>query len=88
MQIYLPCYLGQYQYVHDGHCAGGWISNSNSKQNSLADCFSECKGNSQCGYFAFDEGATNCALYTVEGGCPDDDNYPTYNAYKIEKGVC
>ena len=79
-----------YVYVHDGHCASGWISGSNTKQNNIEDCFGQCHANSQCGYFAFAESgteSTNCALYTTEGGCIDDNNYPTYNAYKILRGI-
>ena len=92
-----------YPWVHDGHCASGWISGSNTWQNSFEGCADKCQNEPRCGFFAFDnirtnasdpfqksEGGafltspTNCALYTVEGGCKEDGNYPTYTAYKSE----
>eukprot|EP00966_Prymnesium_polylepis_P297548 6874534-Prymnesium_polylepis.1 len=53
-----------YTFVHDGHCAGGWIRNP-----SVADidgCADACRDEVTCGYFAFSS-AGICALYTLAG---------------------
>ena len=84
-----------YALVHDGHCAGGWISGNNTRQGSLTQCFQLCNATLDCGYFAYDATSvdtlhTNCALYTAAAECPDDENDGSYNAYKLmytETGV-
>lgn len=68
------------QYVHDGHCAAGHISNV--PKDSLEDCGKVCLATNNCGYIAYD--STTCAMYTLAGGCPDDDNHPSYNAYFVQ----
>ena len=78
----------KYAYVHDGHCAGGFLG-GNTCQPSLKACADNCANNKECGYFAYQpscDGGTNCALYDDASGCPDDNQYPKYNAYRIERG--
>jgi len=78
---------GLYHLVHDGHCASGWISGSNTLQDDIESCHIHCSANANCGYFAFadDNGSnTNCALYTAIGGCADDDEFGNYNAYQMD----
>ena len=75
-----------YTFVHDGHCNGGWI-NSNTNQSTIVKCYEQCKANTQCGYFAYDASGKGCALYTLSGGCPDDDSYPSHNSYKMSSGT-
>ena len=76
-----------YAMVHDGHCASGWISGSNTLQLTISACSEGCRSNANCGYFAFAQesgSSTNCALYTAAGGCADDNNFPAYNAYQMQ----
>jgi len=75
-----------YAMVHDGHCASGWISGSNTLQPTISACSERCRSNANCGYFAFAQesgSSTNCALYTADGGCADDNNFVAYNAYQM-----
>jgi len=68
-----------YTFVHNGHCAGGWIFGSSTRQPSIEACASQCRGNSKCTYFAYDSVSTsgmNCALYEGAGGCH-------YNSYRM-----
>lgn len=79
-----------YTYEHGGHCAGGWISGSNTMQADEVACSNHCRANADCHYFAFCEGpegcddhsSSNCALYTEAAACPDDNNWAAYVAYE------
>ena len=78
--------------VHDGHCAAGWIKTTCVP--SLGACAQSCNEIKECGYFAyttdFGDMGTNCAFYNVDGACPDDDEFPEYNAYQLfrERSEC
>jgi len=76
--------MEDYQFFHDGHCAGGWI-NANTRQSDVTSCATQCRNRPGCGYFAFssERPGTNCALYSKAGGCPDDNRYPDYNAFRM-----
>lgn len=77
-----------YEFVHDGHCAGGWLG-GNSRQGSVAACSAHCNSIDGCGFFAFCDGptgcdgTTDCALYSEAGQCPDDNHWGAYNAYRV-----
>ena len=71
----------RYTFVHDGHCAGGWIKNPG--VTDVDGCADACENTATCGYFAYNSGAVLCALYTLAGACPDDNQYGDYNAYKL-----
>jgi len=78
-----------YSFFHDGHCAGGWI-NANTRQDTMTSCSSQCVSQAGCNYFAFDNekpAGTNCALYNEAGGCPDDNHYRGYNAFRMADWV-
>jgi len=82
-----------YNLVHQGHCASGWISGHNTLQADIEACHVHCSENANCGYFAFSENmqegqGTNCALYTACGGCDDDTNFEHYNAYQLSDRSC
>lgn len=71
-------------FKHDGHCASGWIP-ANSRQATVDACAARCRSHHSCGFFAYSEtqAGNNCALYTLAGGCTDDDRYPMYDAYYL-----
>ena len=71
--------IALYEYVHQGHCAGGWVS-PNSIQGTILDCRNECAGRSAVEYFAYNDAHDACACYTQ---CPDDNHFNDYNAYRI-----
>ena len=77
-------------FVHDGHCASGWVPPSTS-QPSISDCLNECINRGRnVGYIAFRNGTrnTDCACYELSSGCPDDNLWPEHNAYMIvRKGI-
>lgn len=85
-----PCdgsVAGQFKFEHDGHCASGWISGHNSRVRSLEACAADCLEHDGCAFFAYaadKSSGNNCALYSTDGSCKDDDAYPDYNAYKID----
>lgn len=70
----------EFEFVHDGHCAAGWMP-GNTNQGSVAACASHCNTVPNCGFFAYSTG--RCALYHRDHACPDDDQYPDYNAYRL-----
>ena len=70
--------IDPYKYVHQGHCAGGWVG-PNSNQETPLDCRNECAARSGVEYFAYSNSKT-CACYTK---CPDDNNHNDHNAYRI-----
>lgn len=76
-----------YQYVHDGHCADGWINangdGEDTKGTTFDRCANRCRSYPGCGYFAFKFAGGICALYTEAGGCPDDGRFREYGAFKI-----
>jgi len=72
-----------FEFKHQGHCAGGW--DGNTVQNSLEDCFSECTSRPDVGYFAFKSSNGVCACYFTVNGCPDDNRFNDFNAYRIIK---
>ena len=45
-----------------------------------------CREHEGCGCFVYDQSRTfsmNCATYNESNGCADDNNHPTYTAYRI-----
>ena len=77
----LYCFLELYEFLHQGHCAAGW-KEPNTNQANIEDCRNECAKFSNVGYFAYGTDNT-CACYLADHGCPDDDKYDDYNAYRI-----
>jgi hypothetical protein len=71
-----------FAFFHDGHCDSGWIS-PNTYQNSNEDCAKKCVETPGCGYFAYAATSTKCSMYRKSAGCPDDNQFPAFNAYKI-----
>jgi len=75
-----------HKFFHDGHCASGWMG-GNTVQNTINDCEAECRSRKGCGFFAWAAGDrithTNCAVYSLSGGCKDDDAFQGYKAYMI-----
>ena len=70
-----------YEFVHDGHCNGGWNAPS-TIQNTVPDCRNECANRLDVGFFALSTSG-NCACYFLKDGCPDDDQYDDHTAYRI-----
>ena len=71
-----------YEFVHDGHCAGGWAGR-NTVQGSILDCRNECANRPDIGFFADRVGAS-CACYYLKDNCPDDNKYGDHDV----KDVC
>ena len=69
-----------YEFVHDGHCAGGWAG-GNTVQGSILDCRNKCASLTDVGFFAYN--GDTCACYWLKDGCPDDNHYADYDAYRI-----
>ena len=74
-------FLGLYEFMHQGHCAGGW-KGPNTNQANIVDCRNECAKCLNVGYFAYRTG-NNCACYLAEYECPDDGKFYDHNAYRI-----
>ena len=70
-----------YEFVHDGHCNGGW-DGSNTIQKTVPDCRNECAKRPDIGFFALSSSGT-CACYFSKDGCPDDNLHDDHNAYRI-----
>ena len=70
-----------YEFVHDGHCNGGW-DGSNTNQNTVTDCRNECAKRPDVGFFAYSS-SDICACYFKKDGCPDDNLHGDHNAYRI-----
>ena len=70
-----------YEFVHNGHCNGGW-GGSNTIQNTLPDCRNNCANRLDVGFFAYSSSGT-CGCYFSKDGCPDDDLFGDMNAYRI-----
>ena len=69
-----------YEFVHDGHCKYGFVG-PKTAQGSILDCRNECASRSDVGFFAYN--GYNCACYWLKDGCPDDNQYADYDAYRI-----
>ena len=79
-------------WVHRGHCAGGHLTGQHTCESSLEACGKHCKKNDQCGYFAYSTNKChvdwgNCALYGVAAGCPDDNQFQEFDAYRVQRGL-
>merc|ERR1719456_106974 len=80
-----------YTFVHNGHCGAGWIDGANTRESSIGECASQCRSNSACAYFSYNAvcvdcaltDGMNCALYNAAAGCPDDNQYPDHNSYRM-----
>jgi len=70
-------------FVHQGHCAAGWMSGHNAHVASLEECITKCFMTPTCGYISYSEGATTCSLYRGNARCPTDNNYPDFASYRI-----
>ena len=81
MPILFTVAANLYEFVHDGHCNGGW-GGSNTIQETALDCRNECAKRPDIGYFAYSVSAT-CACYFLTGGCPDDDQHGDHDAFRI-----
>ena len=81
MPILFTVAANLYEFVHDGHCNGGW-GGSNTIQETALDCRNECAKRPDIGYFAYSSGAT-CACYFLRGGCLDDDEHGDHDAFRI-----
>ena len=81
MPILFTVAANLYEFVHDGHCNGGW-GGSNTIQETALDCRNECAKKPDIGYFAYSVSAT-CACYFLTGGCPDDDQHGDHDAFRI-----
>ena len=74
-------FLVDYEFVHDGHCNGGYISSTSGV--SLKGCRDHCAKLPKAGYFAYSTAGKKCACYSTAGGCPDDNQYPDYDSFGI-----
>ena len=70
-----------YEFVHDGHCNGGYIADSIGL--SLKGCRDSCSELLEAGYFSYAPFGQFCSCYLTAGGCPDDNLYPEYDSYSI-----
>jgi carbonic anhydrase len=70
-------------FVHQGHCAAGWMSGHNTHVSSLEECVTKCFMTPTCGYISYSEHATTCSLYRGNARCPADNNYPDFASYRI-----
>lgn len=71
-----------YRFLHDGHCASGYIMNFGNVR-SVEVCASRCAAYADCGYFAYAEGISYCAFYLETAGCADDESYMEYDSYVL-----
>merc|ERR1740129_2298948 len=72
-----------FSFFHDGHCASGWMGGNKYDVETVDDCAAVCSGCQGCGFFAYDNARMTCATYFESDGCPDDNHFPEYNAYKM-----
>merc|ERR1740129_1628702 len=72
-----------FSFFHDGHCASGWMGGNKYDVETVDDCAAVCSGRQGCGFFAYDNARMTCATYFESDGCPDDNHFPEYNAYKM-----
>jgi len=79
-----------YEFVHDGHCNGGWMDTQNAWKPglSLKGCRDHCSELPAAGYFSYSpEFVQDCRCYSTAGGCPDGDYEPTFDSYSILRTV-
>jgi hypothetical protein len=70
-------------FIHQGHCAAGWMSGHNINVNSLEECITHCFTTPTCGYVSYSEAARTCSLYRGNALCPADSNYPDFASYRV-----
>lgn len=70
-------------FVHQGHCAAGWMSGHNTMVETLEECITKCFMTPTCGYISYSERASTCSLYRGNARCPADHNYPDFASYRI-----
>jgi hypothetical protein len=73
-------------FVHQGHCAAGWMSGHNAQVTSLQACIQKCMETPTCGYVSiqsYSDEMRTCALYRGNARCPADNNYPDFASYRI-----
>jgi len=73
-------------FVHQGHCAAGWMSGHNTQVASLEECITKCFMTPTCGYVSHQtvsEDTYTCSLYRGNARCPVDHNYPDFASYRI-----
>ena len=75
-------YLKGYELLHEGICAGGWIT-PNTNQASIKNCKIECLGRPNAEYFAYRTGNT-CACYVEKDSCEQRESNG-FNSYRIVK---
>jgi len=69
-----------FTFLHEGHCASGWLKTTPGKYTDAAACAANCRATTKCAYFA--HSGTQCAKYT---SCLNDGKYTgTHMAYKLE----
>ena len=77
-----------YSFLHEGHCASGWMGDNRSRVDTADECAYICSKRNEsglkCGYFAYDASDQKCAFYFESDSCPDDNLYPNYRAYKLD----
>lgn len=84
---YNPVEFLEFDLVHDGHCASGWMGD-NEGADTVDRCASLCDKRDGCGYFSFDATISqgrNCATYLEANGCPDDNKFPNMKSYKLNR---
>ena len=78
---YMFYVLADYEFVHDGHCNGGYITDKTGI--SLKGCRDHCSELPEVGYFSYSTEGEKCSCYSTAARCPDDNLYPAYNSYAI-----
>ena len=79
--------IGQYRYIHQGHCGGSGHTPPNTLQAFIEDCLIECKSRKDVKFFsyvsayAFMLPGGTCACYKTE--CLSDGKYKDHKAYEI-----
>ena len=74
----------RYEFVHQGHCAAGWVKSF--RENSMKDCFNGCVNRGKnIGYFAYNNENGDCACYQRSAECPDDEKFNRHNSYRIKE---
>ena len=82
LHFMLYCFLDLYEFLHQGPCAGTGWKGPKTIQENIDDCRHECAKRSNVGYFAYST-SNRCVCYLAGIGCPDDDKYENYNAFRI-----
>ena len=82
LHFMLYCFLDLYEFLHQGPCAGTGWKGPKTIQENIDDCRHECAKRSNVGYFAYST-SNRCVCYLAGNGCPDDDKYDNYNAFRI-----